>query len=751
MTEPTDEVLDPDEFPDVDPEPPAHWSADVVVADGGVVRLRPIRPADADALVRFHAGLSARTRYLRYFSAYPRIPERDLYKFTHMDHHDRVGIVAVLGDEIIAVGRYERITPPGTTPVEAEVAFVVADDHQGRGIGSILLEHLAAAGRESGIERFQAIVLAENGAMMRVFRDAGYEVARHLEFGEVTLEFGIDATAVTEAVAQERERHAEGRSIQRLLHPRSVAMVGASNDDTKIAHAVFQNLLRAGFQGPLYPVNERERHVSGVPAFASIGDIPGSVDLAVLAIPADRVDDVVRQCGEAGVRGIVVVSGGFGERGDDDERAAGHDRQVALLDEARRNGMRLVGPNCLGIVNTDPTVSLNASLAPVAPLRGRAGFFCQSGTLGIVVLNEAARRGLGMSTFVSAGNRADVSGNDLLQYWETDDSTDVVLMYLESFGNPRKFARLARRVGRTKPIIALNSGAGVVVPGLAATTTELPPQVVRALFDRTGVIRVDVVGDLFDIALLLTSQPLPKGDRVAVVGNSAALGVLVANACAAEGLTAAWSRDLGNDAPPELYEQALQEALDDDDVDAVIVIFAPALPPASGERVAEVVRRLAPQGGKPIVSTFLGIQGVPEALAAPGDTHPAPGSVPSFLSPERAVRALARAARYAAWRRRPISPVPTPAGIDRAAARALVEGVLAATPDGRELDAGEVSGLLAAYGLDLSSEVPVDAVGVRIALQEHGAFGSLLAFGLAGVATELLDDRAYAIVPLTEA
>jgi acyl-CoA synthetase (NDP forming)/GNAT superfamily N-acetyltransferase len=733
-------------------QPPAHWEADVIVADGGVVRLRPIVPADGDKLVKLHAGLSERTRYLRYFSAYPRIPDRDLYTFTHMDHHDRVGLVVELNGEAIAVGRYARLPTPDNkpdAPVEAEVAFVVADAHQGRGIGSVLLEHLAAAARESGIERFHAIVLAENNAMLRVFRDAGYEVTRHMDHGEVTLEFDIDETAVTERVAREREQHAEARSIERLLRPRSVAMVGASNDPTKIGNAVFGNLLRAGFEGPLYPVNPHERHVSAVPAFATVTGVPGEVDLAVVAVPSAGVADVVEQCARRGVKGLVVVSGGFGERGTDAERAAGTARQAELVTLARTHGMRIVGPNCLGIINTDPAVSLNASLAPVAPPPGRAGFFSQSGTLGVVVLSEAARRGLGVSTFVSAGNRADVSGNDLLQYWETDESTDIVLMYLESFGNPRKFVRLARRLGRRKPIIAVNSGAGSVVPGLAATTVELSDEVTRALFERAGVIRVDTVGDMFDIALLFASQPLPAGSRVAVVGNSAALQVLVENACAAEGLSVVWAHDVGFHAGPDVFEQSLQDAFDDDDVDAVVAVFAPALPPASAEDVAAALRRLSAQGRKPILSTFLGLEGVPEQLAAHGDTAPARGSVPSFLSPERAVRALARAVRYAAWRRRPQGEMPALADVDVAAGRAVVSAVLAEQPDGRALTESECAALLRAFGLSVSSEVPVDAVPVVAAVREHPAFGALLSFGIAGVATELLGDRAFAPVPLT--
>jgi succinyl-CoA synthetase alpha subunit/RimJ/RimL family protein N-acetyltransferase len=486
-----------------EPIPPPHWEADVLAADGATVHLRPIRSSDADALVAFHAGLSTRTRYLRYFSAYPRIPDRDLYRFTHVDHHDRVALVVLLGAEIIAVGRYERA--PATD--EAEVAFVVADAHQGRGIGSVLLEHLAAAARECGVRRFTAIVLAENTAMIGVFRHAGYETTRHLDHGEVQFEFSVAETDTTAEVMREREQRAEARSVRRLLYPRSVAVVGASNDPGKVGHATFTNLLRTGFNGPLYPVNADARHVRGVPAYRSVLDVPGDLDLVVIAVPAPAVPEVVQQCAQRGVRGLVVLSGGFGERGPERERIAGRAALHDVVAAARANGMRVVGPNCLGVINTDPEAGLNASLAPLVPLRGRAGFFAQSGALGVAVLGEAARRGIGVSTFVSAGSRADVSGNDLLQYWETDETTDVVLMYLESFGNPRKFARLSRRLGRSKPIIAVNSAAGTVVAGLETTSSVvLPEATARALFERSGVIRVDTVGDLFDTAAAWLSR-----------------------------------------------------------------------------------------------------------------------------------------------------------------------------------------------------------------------------------------------------
>ena len=728
------------------PEPPRHWAADVVVADGGTVHLRPIRPDDAEALVAFHGGLSQRTRYLRYFSAYPKIPERDLYRFTHVDHHDRVAFVAELGGEIIAVGRYERMADTD----QAEVAFVVADKHQGRGIGSVLLEHLAAAAREVGIHRFHAVVLAENAAMIRVFRDAGYETTRHVEYGEVTLEWDVDETAVTEAVMREREQHAEARSIARMMRPNSVAVVGASNDEGKLGNAVFGNLLRMGFDGPLYPINPDARHVNGVRAYPSVLDVPDDIDLAVIAVPASAVPEVVRQCAERGVRGLVVISGGFGERGTDEERAAGRAAQRELVTSARAQGMRVVGPNCLGIVNTDPVVRLNASLAPLPPLRGRVGFFSQSGALGVTILGEAARRGLGVSTFVSAGNRADVSGNDLLQFWESDDDTDVVLMYLESFGNPRKFARLTRRLGRRKPIIAVKSAVGAaLVPGLEQTSVEVPEVSAQALFEASGVIRVETVSGMFDAALLLSTQPLPAGDRVAVVGNSTAIGVLVANACAAEGLELTRLDDIGVEAGAEAFETALRDAVDDPNVDAITVVFVPPLQRGAGEEVARVVRTVAASSSKPVLSTFLGLEGVPAALSAGEDDAPARGSVPSYPSPERAVRALARAVRYAVWRSTPPGTVPELADIDVAAARAIVHAVLAESPEGRELSAEEAARLLASVGVLLSFERPSETVEVELSVFDDRSFGALVGFGISGVATELLGDVAYTAAPLT--
>ncbi len=799
-------------IPDEDgsaPKPPPHWEADIVAADGGTVHLRPICPEDADGLTGLMDRSSDQTRYYRFFGPMKRLSEKDLHRFTHVDHVDRVAFVVLLGEQVIAVGRFDRY--PGTD--DAEIAFLVEDAHQGRGLGSVLLEHLAAAARERGIKNFVAEVLAQNSKMVRVFQDAGYQSERSYEDGVVHLTFPIEQTEDALAVAYEREQRSESRSIARLLRPSSVAVVGASNDEDKIGNALLRHLLDYGFAGPVYPVNPGARHVRGVPAYADIESIPDDVDLAVLAVPGDEVAGVLEACRRKRVRGLVVVSGGFGETGPEGRAA---ERQ--LVAAARASGMRVVGPNCLGMVNTDPEVRLNASLAPTVPGRGRVGFFAQSGALGVALLESACSRNLGLSTFVSAGNRADVSGNDLLQYWATDPATEVVLLHLESFGNPRKFARLARTVGRTKPVVAVKSGRHVsVIPGLAGTSVAVPEQSVAALFASAGVIRVETVAQMFDVGTLLAHQPLPEGPRVAIVGNSTAIGVLVADAVLEEGLELAHDApvDIGVAGGPEAFRSALQAAVDDDRVDAVVAVFLPPLR-AGSEQYGPALRDVGLASPKPVLASFLSREGIPDELAVPGDDGtPARGSVPSYSTPERAVIALAKVTEYARWRRRPVGEVPHLPGVDESSAESFVRQVLSGAPAGRELTHDELMSLLAAYGVPLLGTRTVtdvdgavaaaeqigypvvlkstapwlrhrsDLGGVRLDLgdadavraafvaipsgdpvivQEMAApgvatvveivddpsFGALVSFGLGGVATDLLGDRAYRTLPLTD-
>lgn len=716
---------------------PTGWESDVVLADGGTVLVRPVRPDDDDRLVGLYERLSDESIYLRFFSPVTRPTAHQIERLTAVDYEDRMALVALLGDDVVAVARYDR-----THDGEAEVAFTVQDDQQGRGIATVLLEHLAAVAREHGIRRFTASTLPGNRPMLEIFKRAGFEVRREFAEGVVAIEFPITPTDNSVEVAYAREREAEAASVARILAPRSIAVIGASTDRDTIGHEIFRNLLAGNFNGPVYPVNRSSDHVASVRAFPSVLAVPDEVDLAVVAVPAAAVDEVVAECARKGVHGLVVISAGFSEVGDD-----GHRAELGLVAHARRNGMRLVGPNCMGVVNTHPDVRMNATFAPATPRPGRVAFSSQSGALGIELLARLGTLGLGVSTFVSLGNKADISGNDLLQYWDEDPETDVILMYLESFGNPRKFARLARRITKRKPIVAVKSGRSLAGERAASSHTAAlasPDVAVDALFRQCGVIRVDTLDELFGAAQVLEHQPLPPGRRVAIVTNGGGPGILAADACAARGLTVP---ELGADtqaalrtiapahgtvsnpvdlvasASAETFERSLEVVLADPEVDAVLVIFVPPLV-TKADDVAHAIARASRTTERPVLACFLGHEGVPEAL---GD---APRPVPSFPFPESAVAALGHAADHADWVRRPEGTVPRLEGIDRAAARRLVDDALRDDEgDGRWLDPAHATELVAAYGVPVATTVHAADIEAAVAAAEQIGFPVVLKAG----------------------
>ncbi|MBV8161951.1 MAG: GNAT family N-acetyltransferase [Acidimicrobiia bacterium] len=803
---------------------------DAVLADGGTVHVRPIAPNDGPGLVAFHRRLSLETVQLRFFGPHPRLSEREVERFTHVDGHDRAALAATENDDIVAVVRYDRA--PGTD--DAEVALVVDDAHQGRGVATLLLEHLAAWARHQGIRRFTAETLAENRRMLGVFRDAGFPTETSFQGGTVHLSFAIAEDEGVLSAMGERERLADVASLRRLLCPRSIAVVGAGRQRGGIGHEVFRNLLASDFQGPVYPVNRTASHVAGVHAYPSVEALPQPVDTAVITVPGSDVVGVIEACAQRGVHGLVVITAGFAEAGE-----SGRVAERQLADLAHRHGMRMVGPNCMGVVNTAPDILMNATFAPVPPARGRLGFLSQSGALGIAILARTAELGLGISTFVSVGNKADVSGNDLLLWWERDPDTDVILLYLESFGNPRKFARIARRISRTKPIVAVKSGrsaAGTRAASSHTAAAATPEAAVEALFAQAGVIRVDTLEELFDVAQVLASQPVPAGRRLAIVGNSGGPGILAADAAEAIGLqvpelSAATQEalaaflpagaalrnpvDLIASASADDYERALHVVLGDPAVDAVVVVFTPPLVTEAADVAAAVARVAAAAGAKPVVANFLAMATPPATLA---DTDGA--RVPAFPFPEEAVRALGRIAAHAEWRRRDPGRVPKLSGVEAESARTRVEAFLAARPGGGWLDAPEAVGLVGDYGVPtletLLAEDPDAAVaaaerlgypvalkaaagdlvhktdvgGVRLGLwsadeirnafddmaanlgqtmggavvqpmaapgvetivgiTQDPVFGPLVMFGLGGVATDLLGDRGFRLVPVTD-
>ena len=729
-------------------EYPAHWEADVVLRDGGTARIRPITVDDADRLVSFYEQVSDESKYYRFFAPYPRLSAKDVHRFTHHDFVDRVGLAATVGGEFIATVRYDRIgadgTPASAPADEAEVAFLVQDAHQGRGVASALLEHIGAVARERGIRRFAAEVLPANNKMIKVFTDAGYTQKRSFEDGVVRLEFDLEPTDRSLAVQYAREHRAEARSVQRLLAPGSVAVIGAGRTPGGVGRSVLGNIRDAGYSGRLYAVNkalpEDQKELDGVPAHRSVRDIDGPVDLAVVAVPAEYVPDVVTECGEHGVQGLVVVSAGYAESGPE-----GRERQRALVRHARTYGMRIIGPNAFGIINTSPRVRLNASLAPEVPRPGRIGLFAQSGAIGIALLSRLHRRGggvtgvTGVSTFVSSGNRADVSGNDVLQYWYEDPDTDVVLMYLESIGNPRKFTRLARRTAAAKPLVVVQGARhGAAPQGHAVRATRLPHATVSALLRQAGVIRVDTITELVDAGLLLARQPLPAGPRVAILGNSESLGLLTYDACLAEGLRPHPPQDLTTAASAADFHAALSRALADDRCDAVVVTAIPAVGEGSvgDAALAEALRSAsAAAPGKPVLVVHVELGGLARALSAAASTAPQAGSdnppqttptpvpaaerlpsteapegahlIPAYPAAERAVRALGQAVAYAQWRRDAAEPgkVPEYEDINERGAAALIDGLLA-RGQGLTLGTDETCDLLGHYGVQVHRALP---------------------------------------------
>ncbi len=715
---------------------PAHREADVVLRDGSTVHVRPVRPEDEAELLRFYSSLSEESRILRFFSGAVDLAAV-ARRVSQVDYVNSYGLVATLGAErrIVAHASYDALGNG-----RAEVAFAIEDAHQGRGIGSILLWHLAEAANANGIQQFEAVVLPVNHRMLEVFRQSGFPIEVHSRPEELHVMF---PTSITEEGIQRFERREQLAAISALkafLYPRSVAVIGASRQRGTVGAQVFENLLWYGFEGPVYPVNPAAEVVHSVPAYPTVEAIPGPVDLAVIAVPAAVVVSVAEQCGRKGVRALVVLSAGFAETGPE-----GRARQAELVRICREHGMRLIGPNCLGIANTDPAVRLNAIFSPLTPPAGNVAFSSQSGALAIAAIDYAGALGLGLSSFVSVGNKADISGNDLLNYWEFDPRTSVILLYLESFGNPRRFSRIARRVGRTKPIVVVKSGRSAA--GARATSSHTGALLgasdvtVDALFRQAGVIRTDTLEELFAVASLLANQPAPPGRRVGIVTNVGGPGILCADACEAQGLEVPVLSEATRDQLRELlppaasvtnpvdmiasasadqYRRAIELVGRDPGIDAVIVIFIPPL----ATRDEDVARAIVDassglDGTKPVLSVFMSSRGVPEALKKAGVR------VPSYAFPELAAMALSHAARYREWRDRPISPTPRFQDLRRDEAAALVAQRL-----GRGagwLEPAEVERLLGCYGLPLLEQRVVEtpeaagaaaeALGTEVALK----------------------------------
>jgi acetyl coenzyme A synthetase (ADP forming)-like protein len=740
----------------------------VILRDGTTAHVRPARPEDQDALRAFFERLSPESRRRRFFSASLPGPELIASLCDSSDPRSALTLLVTrVGDgqpHIIATGSYLA-----KNQQTAEVAFAVDEDLRGKGLGTLLLERLALLAVRHGFTRFWAVTHADNRAMLSVFRDSGFAVEERSDRGEIDVDLSVVPSEASVARLELRDRIATTASLLPFFRPRSVAVVGASREPSHIGHRIMEALVQNRFQGPVYPVNPKATVVGCIRAYPSVRDLPEAVDLAVVAVPPAAVASVVDDCAARGVRALVVITAGFAEAG-----AEGAELQRKLVEKVRGYGMRMIGPNCLGLLNTDPAVRLNASFAPVVPPPGRVAMSSQSGALGLAILAAARRFHLGFSSFVSVGNKADVSGNDLIQFWEEDANTAVILLYLESFGNPRRFAPIARRVSRRKPIVAIKSGrtraggraAGSHTAALAASDTA-----VDALFRQTGILRADTLEEMFDLALALGSQPLPGGRRVGIVTNAGGPGILCADACEAGGLVIPEFSaplkaklagflpaaaivgnpvDLIASATAPHYRQVVEAVLTSGEVDSLVVIYIPvglveteAITRAVGEAVT-AARAGYPKSQIPNPNSEIAapsdfgfrnadLSGVPVlaclmAEVARIQLEFTGEQIPAYAFPEAAARVLSKVAAYADWRAQPVGVIPDYDDLDVSAARAVCRKALAERAprqNGCWLSAEETRTVLSAVRL------PVASGGVARTAEEAADLAQRLGFPVA--------------------
>lgn len=731
---------------------PANREADVVLHDGSTVHLRPVRREDEAALRAFFTGLGFQSRAFRFFSGAVDL-ERVAASLADVDYVQRYGLVAVRGGErVVGHGLYV-----GGRDGRAEVAFAVAEELQGKGLGTILLAHLAEVAGESGYPTFVADVLPQNHRMIEMFRESGLPAQVRPEPGVLRVEMPTSIAPEARERFENRDRLAAQASVRAVLEPASVALVGASRKSGSVGAEVLRNFVGSGYRGALHPVNPGAEELHGLRAYPSLAAIPGEVELAVIAVPAAGVVATAREAAAKGARALVVLSAGFSETGEEGTR-----RERDLLAVCREGGMRLVGPNCLGVLDTDAEAPLNATFIPDPPPAGSVAFASQSGALGLALAEFARERLLGVSSFVSLGNRADLTANDFLEFWEEDGRTGVALLYIESFSNPRRFSRITRRIGKRLPVVAMKSGRSAAGARAASSHTgallAASDRAVDALFEQSGVVRAETLAEMLDLAALFSDQPLPQGPRVAIVTNAGGPGIMCADACDAVGLEvpetppevrerlrefASPAAGLGNpidlvaSATPEEFRRAIVALSAWEEIDAIISIFIRPLA-ASTEEVAEAIGAAAGELARPlpVQAVFMTTgERAPLARAA---------GVPIHVQPEGAARALGKAVAYAEWRQRPVAAEAEVIGVQSDAVAALIAEALA---EGREwLSAAECEQVLLCYGVRIpesrlvpSAEAAAEAAAALagpVALKAHGA-GIIHKSELGAVAVDL--------------
>lgn len=650
--------------------------ADVVLKDGSTVRVKPATKTDIKAVIEFFENLPLDTRYKRFMGF--AIPDPNVL----IPENDGLALIAIHNNKVIAHAMYKK---QGN---KAEMGVVVDDKYQGKGLGTILVGMITEAAYRAGVEIMEAFVLPDNMQMINVLKSLGFPYRLEIEPGYIKVTYPTSLTPEAVEAFDKRDSIAARESLRYFLEPKSVAVIGASRDKGSIGYGLFKNIIEGGFTGVCYPVNNKAKYVMSVKAYRSIKEIEDNIDIAFIVVPAKEVLNVAKECAEKGVKGLVVISSGFAEIGEEGKKL-----QDELLNICRQSGMRLIGPNCMGIVNTDPLINLNGQFSSFKPKEGNIGFFSQSGALGISVIEYANMLDLGLSSFISVGNKADISGNDALQYWEFDDRTKVILLYLESFGNPRKFSRIARRISKFKPIIVVKGGRSLA--GLRAAQSHTGAIVMGsnlsldALFKQCGVIRTDTLSEMFDIAELLVTQPLPRGRRVGIITNAGGAGILAADACEAAGLEVVEFTpslkeklrsfllpiasvnnpvDLSAQSSPIHYYYAISEVLKSNEIDSLIVIYVPPVKLEVEEVASNITKAVYELKSLniPVVSVFLAFRGVTHILSYKDL------KIPSYPFPEDAVKALSKVIEYSEWKRKPLGKYVRPKDVDRLSAISLI-------------------------------------------------------------------------------
>ncbi len=704
----------------------------VLLKDGTGVLVRAAKEEDKPLIKEFMKRISRESLMMRFMAAVSEVSDSVIDNMCSGDFRTAGCLVAIVKendkDRIVGVGNYMG-TGNGKS---AEVAFLVEDAYQGKGISTMLLERLAGLAAANGYIEFEAEVLPDNQPMINVFSSSGFKNHRVWHSDTVHIEFPVSGSKANWERANLRERIAVANSLTPILRPQTVAVVGASRDENSMGHIIFKNILNAGFKGTVYPVNPEAESVHGVKAFSSVEEIPEKIDLAVISVPAEKVYDIVKNAIGAGTRGFLVVSAGFAEAGEEGIR-----RQKKLVELIRHHGARLVGPSCLGIMNTAKDVRLNASLAPQIMEKGCAGFFSHSAALGLVILDYALQKGIGFTTFISAGNRADVSGNDILQYWEEDADTKMAILYLETFGNPRRFVRIARRMSYKKPILCVKSArspegrkaaeskTGAVTGGAKQT---------EALFRQTGIILTETLEELFDVALILAHQPLPEGNKVGIVANSAGMTTLFADAAVARGLEIPEHglHNLGAFTKAENYEETIFNLLTHEEIDSLLVGYA-CVGNCGIEPIEEAIRKGVISAErktgkkKPVVLCLMGEVGAISLVQESDDNEPR--QFPSFRFPESAARALAKVVRYSLFRQKPAGKLVWDEELKGEEARKIVQEFLAGKENSKEaevLPEEKAREILGKFGFDVVEEKTEGCQMARVKVTPDSLFGPLI-------------------------